>query len=424
MAKSRVFLFLQGPHGPFFRQLATALSAAGARCFRVGLNRSDQLFWGREDYIPFGGPPGDWEEWLSGIVAAEGVSDIVLYGDTRPVHATALRLARRSAVTPHVFEEGYLRPWWITYERGGTSGNSRCLDVSLDAMTRALGHAPGPVQDVPATWGELPQHIFWGAAYHAPLLRRSSTYPHHQGHRDIPVTSEFGLYARRLALMAPHAVERFLASRRVRHGGFHYHLVLLQLSHDPSFRLHGPFPDQQGFLETVLEGFRDGAPDDHRLVFKAHPLEDGRTPVAAIVRRHSRALGIGDRVHFVRGGKLATLLDRAETAITVNSTSAHQALFRGLPVRTFGASVYARRGITSRQSLPAFFAAPEPPDPERYGILRSFLLATTQVQGGYYATKGRRRLLQNIRERVLSDRDPYDLLDTAIAANPQQARSD
>lgn len=41
----RKFLFLQGPHGPFFSELARQLEAAGALCHRVGFNRGDQAFW-------------------------------------------------------------------------------------------------------------------------------------------------------------------------------------------------------------------------------------------------------------------------------------------------------------------------------------------------------------------------------------------
>ena len=38
----KVFLFLQGPHGPFFYQLSKILHASGARVLKVGFNRGDQ----------------------------------------------------------------------------------------------------------------------------------------------------------------------------------------------------------------------------------------------------------------------------------------------------------------------------------------------------------------------------------------------
>jgi capsular polysaccharide export protein len=42
--ENRIFLFLQGPHGPFFAHLAKMLNATGAACFKVGFNRGEQFF--------------------------------------------------------------------------------------------------------------------------------------------------------------------------------------------------------------------------------------------------------------------------------------------------------------------------------------------------------------------------------------------
>ena len=36
--ENRTFLFLQGPHGPFFQRLGKMLRAAGADVWRVGFN--------------------------------------------------------------------------------------------------------------------------------------------------------------------------------------------------------------------------------------------------------------------------------------------------------------------------------------------------------------------------------------------------
>jgi len=37
-----------------------------------------------------------------------------------------------------VFEEGYLRPHWVTYERGGANGHSRLMQMTLPAMQAAV----------------------------------------------------------------------------------------------------------------------------------------------------------------------------------------------------------------------------------------------------------------------------------------------
>jgi capsule polysaccharide modification protein KpsS len=47
---------------------------------------------------------------LSTIIAEKSIADIVLYGDTRPIHAEATKLAKALDLRVHVFEKGYLRP--------------------------------------------------------------------------------------------------------------------------------------------------------------------------------------------------------------------------------------------------------------------------------------------------------------------------
>jgi capsular polysaccharide export protein len=52
-------------------------------------------------------------------------------------------------------------------------------------------------------------------------------------------------------------------------------------------------PSQTEFVETVIEGFAAGAPAHHHLVFKAHPLEDGRTPLGRHPAGRAQPFGIG-----------------------------------------------------------------------------------------------------------------------------------
>ncbi|TAG17853.1 MAG: capsule biosynthesis protein CapA, partial [Rhodobacterales bacterium] len=168
--------------------------------------------------------------------------------------------------------------------------------------------------------------------------------------------------------------------------------------------------------------FAKGAPRHHHLVFKAHPLEDGRVPLAQEIRRLAAQYGLAQRVHFVRGGKLAVLLNDARSAVTVNSTAGQQALWRGLPLRSFGAAVYAKPEFVSSQPLEAFFAAAERPDTRAYRDYRHFLLETSQVVGGFYSAGGRRALLRQVADMMLAPDDPYQALQSGKAAPRQQLR--
>ena len=420
--QDRRFLFLQGPHGPFFQRLGKMLERAGATVWRVGFNRGDRAFWPGDSFIPFRGSQDDWPTTIRALLALKEITDIVLYGDTRFIHAEAIRAARAAGITVHVFEEGYLRPYWVTYERGGSNGHSRLMDTSVPQMQAALAQMDMELPDAPARWGDMRQHMFWGALYHWFVLTGFWDFRNFRPHRKLTVGQEFLLYCKRLALLPVHRWERMLATFRIKHGGFPYHLVLLQLEHDSSFQMHSPFKTMTEFLSLVMEGFAKGAAPHHHIVFKAHPLEDGRVPVAREIRRLAREHGVTGRVHFVRGGKLAQLLNHARSAVTVNSTAGQQVLWRGLPLKTFGAAVYAKPEFVSTQSLRDFFTLPTRPDSRAYRDYRHYLLETSQIAGGFYSSQGRRELLRQVVDMMLQAEDPYDALTSGKAAPRQQLR--
>ena len=419
----RSFLFLQGPHGPFFSELANRLRETGASCFRVAFNAGDGSRWrDRSSLLAFRDPLDAWPDQLRQWIAKTAATDLVLYGDVRRHHAEAIRIAKDAGLTIHIFEEGYLRPYWATYERDGSNGNSRLMRITLEQMANALNRTADVPALPPDRWGDLRMHMVHGALYHWHVLFRNHSFPHYRPHRDQSVSEEFRLQLLRLLRRPRHMVERWITTRRIRTGGRPFHVVLLQLEHDANFRAYSDFASQTDFVDMVIHGFAKGAPPHHRLVFKAHPLEDGRAPLERTIRDGALTHGVQDRVHFVRGGKLAYLLQAARSAVTVNSTSAHQALWRGLPVRSFGISVYDKPGLVSQQALPDFFADPMPPDTGAYAIYRQFLLETSQVPGGFYSTKGRSQLLRQVVDRMLSPDDPYALRLEPRETEAQQLR--
>jgi len=185
----RAFLFLQGPHGPFFSHLGEMMANAGAQVWRVGFNRGDQRFWpDQSTYIAFNDTTENWPARIADLLDEKGITDLVLYGDTRPIHAQAIEHARAKGITVHVFEEGYLRPYWVTYERGGANGHSRLMDTSVAQMRNALKNLDLDLPDTPAKWGDMRQHVFYGALCAAgePGLRQFSPTPSLNGPARIP----------------------------------------------------------------------------------------------------------------------------------------------------------------------------------------------------------------------------------------------
>ncbi|MEM8538038.1 MAG: capsule biosynthesis protein CapA [Pseudomonadota bacterium] len=416
-ATQRVFLFLQGPHGPFFRTLAQSLKDEGAEVHRVCFNAADEWEWGKVGpRYRFSDTTDAFSDWLEQHLPALGVTDIVLYGDTRPIHRIAMDQARRMGIETHCLEEGYLRPSWVTYERHGNNGNSRLMSLSLPRMAQAMGQGTRPEFEAPATWGDTRQHFWHSVWYHARGLLPSVRYGKTAGHRDMPLWKESAFYVLR-ALKTPwirlrRGIQQWLLLRSSKT----FHLTLLQLSFDASMQVHSDYESTSEFIEDVIDAFAEGAPAEDYLVLKAHPFEDGRERLGKVIRDLAYDLGVADRVIFIDGGKkLAALLDRARSAITVNSTSAQQALWRGLPVAALGRAIYKKPGLISEQSLTSFMRHPRRPDLRSYWLFRQFMMETSQITGSYYSALGRKRLLQQLPGLMLDQVDPYEKVLSAPA---------
>ena len=73
-------------------------------------------------------------------------------------------------------------------------------------------------------------------------------------------------------------------------------------------------------------------------------------------------------------------------------------------------------------ALADFFRAPVRPDTRAYRDYRRYLLETSQIAGGFYSARGRRQLLRQIVDMMLSAEDPYEALRLGTAAPRQQLR--
>ncbi len=118
------FLFLQGVCSPFFPRLADALRAHGHDVRKVNFTVGDRMYWRRGNAVSYRGPMDALPDFYKQQFEAHGTTDIVLFGDCRPVHRPAIELAKALNLRVHVFEEGYFRPFWITLEQGGVNGHS------------------------------------------------------------------------------------------------------------------------------------------------------------------------------------------------------------------------------------------------------------------------------------------------------------
>lgn len=406
---SRKFLFLQGPHGPFFRELAQILAENGADVERIAFNAGDRFYWSKS--LPLTEFQGDADAWRAFIIAyleREKPTDLVLYAESRPIHIAAIEEGRKRGVVTHFFEEGYLRPYWVSYEREGVNGNSPVMNFSMDDIRRKRAAHPVNLEPAPAAWGNIWHHNWYGFTYHFNLWLGRKRFPNYKPHRNISLFKEWRLNAVRLLNWPLHVAERDWKTHAYLRQNPHYHVVLLQLEHDASLRVHSDYETQRDFIYEVVEAFTNSAPRDLDLVFKFHPLEDRRVPIEKWIKEIAKTQGVNERVHVFSGGKLGELLDHASGAVTVNSTSAQQVLWRNLPLKMNGRSVFDKPEFVFGGDLDAFFSEPRTPDYQSFLEYRSFLLETSQIPGGFYSKHSRQSLLGAAPAIMASKTHPYE----------------
>lgn len=384
MTAGRRFLFLQGPPGPFFSELAKGLAVQNHHCLRVNLNGGDWLDWRRAS-IRYAGSLADWPSFLEALVVREDVTDIVLFGDCRPHHAEARRVAERRELLLHVFEEGYIRPDWITLERGGVNGHSSLPRDSQAYM--ALSTALPPLPPFPPIMAHFRERAAATLAYYAAASLAAPWFPGYRSHRPHAAIAELTGWCAKVALQPVTRLRAVISAGRLRAGA--WFLLPLQLDSDHQIRTHSPFANMIEAIEAILASFAAHAPADTRLVVKAHPLDNGLRRWRGEVRRIAERHGVGDRVAFLDHGDIEALVAAAHGLVTVNSTTGTLAVAQGTPVAVLGTAVYDLPGVTHQGDLADFWSNPGKPQREIYDAFRRVLVTRCLVRGGFNSRAAR-----------------------------------
>lgn len=382
----RRVLFLQGLASPFFRRLGKRLEASGAEVHKINICPGDGLFWPFWRAVSYRGRLRDWPRFIDDYIATHGITEIVLFGDCRAYHRIARLKARRRNIPVHVFEEGYLRPDWITMEREGANAHSRLPRTrrGIEALARRTIHIP---QALP-TKASFAHRAGWDVAASFLNTAFRFTYPFYVRHRPHHPLREGLGWLRRLAskkrneAQARYAITGLLAAE---HPLF---LFPLQLDSDWQIRKHSPFSDMGEVLELVASSFKRCAPPEARLVVKVHPMDNGLVDRVSQVGAVARKLGIEDRIEVIDGGDLDLLLPRSAGVVVVNSTVGLSAMRHGRPTIALGRAFYRMKGLTFEGGLDAFWKRGKAPDPSLVSDLWRVLMSEALINGGFFSWRG------------------------------------
>jgi capsular polysaccharide export protein len=379
--RGKTVVLLQGPMGPFFRRLATDLQAHGATVHKVNFNAGDALFFPNPS-ATFRGPMREWRAAFAELLEQWQPDVVMLFGDCRPIHQAAHAEALSRGIELGVFEEGYLRPDYITLERFGVNGHStlprlpgryRNLERSPPDVTRSVGNA---------YWNG----VLWATLYAVSATLGAWRFPHYQHHRPLGAIEA--------ARWWRGAARKWIY--RIKEGGWQtrltselsrrYFLVPLQVHNDAQVREHSGFDSVSAFIQGTMRSFAQHAPAHSWLVLKHHPMDRAYHDYSSLISTLARELGIQDRTVYLHDQHLPSLLANALGVVLINSTVGLQALHHGCAVKVCGDAIFDMEGLTYQGSLAQFWSEAEAfsPDAELFARFRQYVIATTQINGSFY----------------------------------------
>jgi capsular polysaccharide export protein len=379
--KGRRILLLQGPVGPFFKRLAKDLQQAGAIVHKINFNGGDWAFYS-DNASNFRGSARNWPAYFEKYLAAYDIDMVLLFGDCRPLHRAAHEIATRQNIDIGVFEEGYVRPDYVTLELHGVNGHS---NIPRDPRFYTQ---PAP-EDRVTTYSV--GNTFWFTAMWAILYYTASTllfsfFHRYQHHRPLGVLEGLpwvrGAWRKMYYKNVEKGVEQELTGRLSKK----YFLVPLQVHNDAQVKIHSDFESISIFIETVILSFARYAPSDAHLIIKHHPMDRAYRDYNNLIGLLASTHRVENRVRYIHDQHLPSLLTHARGVVVINSTVGLSALDHDTPLKVCGNAIYDMQGLTFQADLDKFWrtATTAGTDAQLLERYLNYLITNTQLNGSFY----------------------------------------
>lgn len=398
--KNRHFLFLQGVASPFFDRLADALIAAQQQVDKIHFCGGDNFYWKHKKAWHFNAPIHQLEAFIAEKFCQAQFTDIILFGDMRPIHRPAIAIAKKYQAKIWVFEEGYLRPNWLTLEENGVNGNSSLSKNPDDYLLQS--------QQIPIYQNGLDTdysiliRLWRDIQYNFARYLSYYRYSYYQLHRPQSVLREYWGWITRFPIQKTFG--DYFANqihKQLLKNNSSFFLFPLQLHYDAQIIYHSPFEKIEDTISTVLESFTQYADKKDVMVIKNHPLDIGIINYRKIIQQKQKQLKLENRVFFINGGNLELFLKDCKGTVTINSTVGISALQNNSPVISLGKAIYNIAGLTFQGSLNDFWTQAQSPDKTLFENFRNTVIHQTQINGNFYTEKGIAMAVENSLQRIL-----------------------
>lgn len=381
--ENKKVLLLQGPVGPFFKRLAEDINSLNADIYKINFNGGDWFFYPKNS-INFRGSIENWPRFFSDFIEKYEIEMVILFGDCRDYHRIAHSIAGEKNIEIGVFEEGYVRPDYITFERFGVNGFS-LLPRKRDFYDIL------EVKDTIISDVNFVGNTFWYAAWYASLYYCFSVFlrplfRYYVHHRPLELSESVNWMKAFWRKWLYKYNERGIQHTLITQNKKNYFLAPLQISTDAQIHKHSDFSSVEVFIKRIISSFSAHAPKKMLLIIKHHPLDRGYHDYSGLILRLSKDYNVSERVMYIHDQHLPTLLEHARGVVLINSTVGLSAIHHGAPLKTCGSAIYDIEGLTYQGSLDNFWHDAEHfnLDKDLYKRFKGYVVKNKQINGNFY----------------------------------------
>ncbi|MGJ8536662.1 MAG: capsule biosynthesis protein [Parasphingopyxis sp.] len=379
--RGRNILMLQGPVGPFFNRLAKDLQWAGANVHKINFNGGDWFYY-PSNATSFTDTIDKFPAFLNRICDEKRIDTIMLFGDCRKMHSIASQIAADRNVEVYVFEEGYIRPDYITMECHGVNGRSTMPRAGIFYL-----NTPAPEPAETSSVGQTIWHATgWAFTYYFWSIILWPFFPRYRHHRSLSWFEGLAWVRGAARKYWYRWKNRRDVDRLSAEDHPPFFLVPLQVHNDAQIGVHSEFDTIEQFIRHTVLSFASHAAKDALLVLKHHPMDRPYTDYTRLVRKLRDETKLGDRLIYVHDPHLPTLINKARGLVTINSTTGMSAIHHGKPTLALGDAIYRIEGLTASVTLDEFWTKADeyPVHQDLYRNFRHQLIYRTQLNGNFY----------------------------------------
>ncbi|EMD0987190.1 capsule biosynthesis protein [Campylobacter coli] len=374
----KTVLLLQGPVGTFFHRLAIKMEKNKTKVLKLNFNGGDFFFYPNGKRCKC--DEKDLENFYESFFKEKKIDAIVMYNDCRLIHAKAIKVAKGLGIGIWIFEEGYLRPYCITFEKDGVNANSslprdKNFYLSCNILTKeSIKEIPGGFKFM-----AFSAFLYWFFSF---LL---APFFNNKLHHRTLYPFEFLFWFRSLYRKYLYKLTEKKLNQKIYSLEKKYFLAILQVYSDTQIKHHYKKSIEE-FIEELILSFANHARAKSYLVFKHHPMDRGYRNYSKLINELSQKYHVEGRIFYVHDTYLPTLLKNALGCITINSTVGLSAILEGCPTKVCGNAFYDFEGLAYPKKLQFFWreAHAYKPNPSLVINFKNYLLNTNQFNGNFY----------------------------------------